>query len=1437
MNNKIVGFFVLLIFTVSVFASSVNIFDGISSSSENLTFTGDENFTRNLTVDTDTIFSSATMNLSGDIILSENYNCSEGDETFISLETDGIYFYIAGITEDGLWLVNRVYKSTLLYDDSWNYTINASGEGGHSSFEDMTISKDNTSLFLVGSTNIHFDGLVIKVNISDMSQIWNYTFDDTYPNNYAGTRYTAVKSDNNNYTYIAGTTLSGFRPGTASIALVKLNPNGSLNYSITQTKGGTSGYPAPTSLIIDSSETYFYVASSGSGGNAFDIGKYYCINGTVAWRNFNLVNYQMGSLALNEDDGYVYAGGTNGISLLRLYSLNLSNGAIIGYAQKSYSIYASYRDLIFDGTNIYAFGYNSTSTNGYWMMDVFNTSNSIIKTYASDISTGSDLGRVGFLDDFIYFGGTYNDSVHTKKRIEKFCLLNCLENNYIQIGNTKVWNHTGEFNSTFSPNQTDDFSSILNTFLDDGNCTNGTLNGTDCIIPFIFHSDTVGILEYISSFSLSSSLSIISPENASYSDSLTNFFNASYVNRTGLQNSTLWIWNATSGDVIFNNGFRDISLQFTSSSTLKFFDYNDDNNTDIITMVSNSGYPLFSPAVVIHENDGNENFNSSVLTTASTLASLYNIEVIILGTSDVDDDGDIDVIFSGKGGGSATPYIVKNNGDGTFAAVQSVSAMSVATGYENAKVIDIEGDGDEDIILKHTGYDSTFIFINDGTGSYTRTIYANDYVNSYYNDLDEDGDYDIILVKPSLYWYENNGSESFTEHLIATNVTTNAGEIIVSDLDSDGDTDIITSNGYWYENNGTENFTAHEMYSATGNYKVSAADVNHDGNVDIVTSIYGEIQIYYNNGSESFTNFPISYQGGGSVQIGDIDNDSDYDIGLFKYSNFYGSALYKNINNYFVDDENTTSTEYIFSTAGTYSWNVELYDDDSTRLFSPNNFTLVIDTTPPVVSFLGVTSNLTYTDVNYFNVSGDVTADIRKNITFSMFYENSTLFDSNSTIVEIDSYNFSGIPDGNYTYSIEVCDVMDRCVTNSSVLIVDTTFPTYILNPSSSLGNYYGQENISVNISIIDDNYKNITIFLWNETALVESQNSLTYNFTGLLANDYIYNATFCDYSNNCNDTIEYSVSLKEPVVGIITPSSSQLITDTDLTTPIVITYSTNPTNATMDYCYYNITSDSTGSNNISTTNLTSCENTSVIMNVPDTSLSASYEYLLTICGYDTFSNLGCSNQTFYTKRVDAGGIVIGGGGGGGTTIITQAASNWSMETKSNTKKYVYAMSAGESRTDPLIFSNLEPTPVNITMMCSGALCNYITFSETKIDLGISQEIDTEITFVLELPTEFLADDYVTDIIAEDATGLTQVITLEVAAGGTIGIIFESFNKLGKTFALGGFNFPYAILYLLIFSVMLVVTYLGFGLKKIPLGLLFAILISFFTGFVPIIMI
>ncbi len=132
-------------------------------------------------------------------------------------------------------------------------------------------------------------------------------------------------------------------------------------------------------------------------------------------------------------------------------------------------------------------------------------------------------------------------------------------------------------------------------------------------------------------------------------------------------------------------------------------------------------------------------------------------------------------------------------------------------------------------------------------------------------DMDGDGDIDVVGALSTAFtvvWYENNGSETFTTHTIATNVE-NVDWVYALDMDGDNDIDIIipknsssspaTRYVVWYENNGSESFTAANI--ATNSYhisKVFAIDLDGDDDIDVLSVDHNSVDWYENNGSESF---------------------------------------------------------------------------------------------------------------------------------------------------------------------------------------------------------------------------------------------------------------------------------------------------------------------------------------------------------------------------------------------------------------------------------------------------------------------------------------------------------------------------------------------------------------------------------------------------------
>ncbi len=285
-----------------------------------------------------------------------------------------------------------------------------------------------------------------------------------------------------------------------------------------------------------------------------------------------------------------------------------------------------------------------------------------------------------------------------------------------------------------------------------------------------------------------------------------------------------------------------------------------------------------------YENEGNQNFTEHILTNSADGASgIYS--------ADIDGDGDIDILTSS---GYMDNTIAWYENDGASNFTEKIISSSA---YSANRIIasDVNGDGHMDAL---SSMNYTEWYKNNGSQNFSTTQFTPpDFPDGYYGnesvhslDMDKDGDIDIISVYGSdslIIWYENDGSENFTEQVLS-NDQYGAKSIYPIDLDGDSDIDILVSNDYtdqisWYENDGSQNFTQNIIYTGYTPHKIHAADLNGDGNMDIIASFYtGDNKIFWfeNDGSQNFTQKTVaSYISmPQNVYTVDMDNDGDLDV-------------------------------------------------------------------------------------------------------------------------------------------------------------------------------------------------------------------------------------------------------------------------------------------------------------------------------------------------------------------------------------------------------------------------------------------------------------------------------------------------------------------------------------------------------------------------------
>lgn len=268
-------------------------------------------------------------------------------------------------------------------------------------------------------------------------------------------------------------------------------------------------------------------------------------------------------------------------------------------------------------------------------------------------------------------------------------------------------------------------------------------------------------------------------------------------------------------------------------------------------------------------------------------------------TGDISGDGKPDIAYRDEDGIS---WLENNlNGLQTFKAFKNHWIFS--TRSSGMAVMDIEGDGDIDIVVARIGIK---LCLNNGNHQFS--IFSIDTTGSIRSlrcaDMDGDGDMDIVVAAKGNYevtWHENTGTTSFPDHPVSSLPTflDYFSIAIPTDLDGDGDMDVVASNEgrrriVWFENDGNQNFSKHILSNHTVfTEHMLTLDLDQDQDMDLLAIVDTSI-IWFENNNLSFTpKVLVSFDGVFRIETADIENDGDLDLfvgtdnrkGLFWYEN------------------------------------------------------------------------------------------------------------------------------------------------------------------------------------------------------------------------------------------------------------------------------------------------------------------------------------------------------------------------------------------------------------------------------------------------------------------------------------------------------------------------------------------------------------------------
>ncbi|WP_324673659.1 FG-GAP-like repeat-containing protein [Hymenobacter sp. GOD-10R] len=212
---------------------------------------------------------------------------------------------------------------------------------------------------------------------------------------------------------------------------------------------------------------------------------------------------------------------------------------------------------------------------------------------------------------------------------------------------------------------------------------------------------------------------------------------------------------------------------------------------------------------------------------------------------DVDGDGDLDLLTATSLGSTGAVSIRLNDGKASFS---SGADVALSEGPQDLALGDLDGDGDLDFVT--IGGTTARVSLNNGTGRFTTgpatALGSGLALSVALGDVDADGDLDLVTVRSlngvSVRLNDGNGTFSSAQNL---QTGFNPQEVVLGDIDSDGDLDLLTANNLYGSastvgvrvNDGDGNFSGTWEYPVgMGAMSLTLGDVNGDGDLDLLTA-------------------------------------------------------------------------------------------------------------------------------------------------------------------------------------------------------------------------------------------------------------------------------------------------------------------------------------------------------------------------------------------------------------------------------------------------------------------------------------------------------------------------------------------------------------------------------------------------------------------------
>jgi hypothetical protein len=276
-------------------------------------------------------------------------------------------------------------------------------------------------------------------------------------------------------------------------------------------------------------------------------------------------------------------------------------------------------------------------------------------------------------------------------------------------------------------------------------------------------------------------------------------------------------------------------------------DLNGDGHTDLIGIVNSPGPAAAIVSVILSNGDGTFQKPaeySNFYTGGTVFPVLKNVVA-----QDINLDGKLDLVVASNTGA----FILTGNGDGTF----QQTPVHVGSPSSFISVADVNKDGIPDLLMSSSA-SALFIYLGLGGGAFQPPSVVNlisPGVWQAVGDFNHDGGVDIAIATPlGVEVLIGAGGGNFTRR---TPVLGPAMSVTAADVNNDGNLDLITDTAVSL-GDGHGNFGAPIRYSVVPGTAVLASDFDADGKADIaVASPIGTFTFYKSKGDGTFEPFIV----------------------------------------------------------------------------------------------------------------------------------------------------------------------------------------------------------------------------------------------------------------------------------------------------------------------------------------------------------------------------------------------------------------------------------------------------------------------------------------------------------------------------------------------------------------------------------------------------